>query len=166
MNFSSFDLEPNFDSLFIYNGASTAAPLIGAYTGTNSPGTVSSTGGAITLHFISDPFVNNAGFASTWSCTQLSTDINENTNAFSLNAFPNPFTDELHVKYFLAKNSDVQLFLVDVLGREIQIPIVNNQLEGTHELEIDLNKLNVSKGIYFLRLNVNEEFSTVKIFRN
>ena len=65
INFSAFDLEANYDSLYIYDGNSINAPLLGAYTGLNSPGTINSTGGALTLHFISDPFVNNAGFSAT-----------------------------------------------------------------------------------------------------
>ncbi|HET6990903.1 MAG TPA: CUB domain-containing protein [Bacteroidia bacterium] len=166
MNFSSFDLEANFDSLFIYDGPNTTSPLIGAYTGTNSPGTFTSTDSAITLRFISDPFVNNAGFAATWNCTQLTTGITENTNSFSLNAFPNPFSDELHVNYSIAGKSDVKLFLVDVLGREVLLSSENNQTAGRHEQEINLNEFNVAKGIYFLRLNVNGESSTVKVVRD
>lgn len=165
MNFTSFDLETDFDTLFIYDGPNTSSPLIGTFTGTNSPGTFTSTDTAITLRFISDPFVNNAGFTSTWNCTPLSTSVVEMNQAFSLAAFPNPFSDVLHIKYFIAGKSDVQLFLVDVLGRGIQLSSMNNQTAGQHEQEIDLRKLDLSKGVYFLRLNVNGESSVVKIFR-
>jgi spore germination protein YaaH len=66
--FSSFDVEANYDSLFLYDGASTAAPLIGAYTGTNSPGTVTSTGAAITLRFKADNATTRPGWTAVWSC--------------------------------------------------------------------------------------------------
>jgi hypothetical protein len=166
MSFTNFDLENGFDSLYIYDGPSTLSPLIGAYTGTNSPGTFTSTDTALTLRFISDPFVNNAGFTSTWNCTQLTTGISENTNSFSLNAFPNPFSDEVHVTYSLAEKSDVKVFLVDVLGREILLFSENNQIAGRHEQEINSGGMNPAKGIYFLRLNVGGVDSTVKIFRD
>src|ERR1035437_793923 len=45
--FSSFSTETNHDSLWIYNGPSTASPLIGAFTGTNSPGTINSAGSTL-----------------------------------------------------------------------------------------------------------------------
>ncbi len=163
MNFTAFDLEANFDSLYIYDGPSTASPLLGAYTGTNSPGTISSTGGAITLHFISDPFVNNAGFISTWNCTQIATGVNESSTDFSLNVYPNPFSDNIQIGYALSEKSDVQVSLVDVLGREIIVSSDRNVPAGDYKKEINTNELNLSKGIYFLRLNVNGKSSVVKI---
>ena len=165
ISFTSFNLETNFDSLFIYDGASAASPLIGSYTGTNSPGIITSTDTAITLRFISDPFVNNSGFTSTWNCTQLSTDVLDQTNSFALNVFPNPFSDVLQVNYTIIEKTEVSLTLVDVLGREILLLVEKNQLAGQHQLEIDVSKLQLSKGLYFLRLSANEKRAIVKIIR-
>ena len=165
ISFTSFNLETNFDSLFIYDGASTASPLIGSYTGTNSPGIITSTDTAITLRFISDPFVNNSGFTSTWNCTQLSTGVLEQTNSFALNVFPNPFSDDLQVNYTITEKTEVSLTLVDVLGREILLLVEKNQLAGQHQLELDVSKLQLSKGLYFLRLSANEKRAIVKIIR-
>lgn len=165
ISFTSFNLETNFDSLFIYDGASAASPLIGSYTGTNSPGIITSTDTAITLRFISDPFVNNSGFTSTWNCTQLSTGVLEQTNSFALNVFPNPFSDVLQVNYTITEKTEVSLTLVDVLGREILLLVEKNQLAGQHQLEIDVSKLQLSKGLYFLRLSANEKRAIVKIIR-
>ena len=80
LNFSSFSTEANFDSLWIYNGPSTASPLIGAYTGTTSPGIVSSTGGAMTIRFKADNATNSTGFQAIWNC---STDIVAPTTTIS-----------------------------------------------------------------------------------
>lgn len=46
VDFSSFDVELNYDTLFIYDGSTTSSVLIGAYTGTNSPGSFSTSTGA------------------------------------------------------------------------------------------------------------------------
>lgn len=66
--FSQFDVELNYDTLWIYDGASAASPLIGAYTGTNSPGTVASTQGSITIRFRSDGGTVNPGYTAIWTC--------------------------------------------------------------------------------------------------
>ncbi|MCD6066640.1 MAG: N-acetylmuramyl-L-alanine amidase, negative regulator of AmpC, AmpD [Bacteroidetes bacterium] len=66
--FSQFDVELNYDTLWLYNGLTTASPLIGAYTGTNSPGTVTSTNGGITLRFKSDNGTVNPGFTAIYHC--------------------------------------------------------------------------------------------------
>jgi spore germination protein YaaH len=69
LSFSQFDVEANYDSLWIYNGTNANAPLLGVYTGTNSPGTVSSTGPSITIRFKSDNNTVNPGFTAIWNCT-------------------------------------------------------------------------------------------------
>lgn len=69
LNFSSFNTEVNYDTLWIYNGNTTAAPLIGFYHGTTSPGTVTSTGGALTIKFKSDNGTVASGWQAIWNCT-------------------------------------------------------------------------------------------------
>lgn len=68
MNFSQWAAENNYDFLKIYNGTSTAAPLLGSWSGT-SPGTVIANSGAMTLRFTSDGSVNAAGWKATWTAT-------------------------------------------------------------------------------------------------
>ncbi|MBX7180480.1 MAG: T9SS type A sorting domain-containing protein [Bacteroidia bacterium] len=66
--FSAFNLESNYDYLYIYDGSSTSATLVGQYTGSTSPGTVTSTSGCLTFRFTSDGSVQNAGFTATIGC--------------------------------------------------------------------------------------------------
>ncbi|MBK9462841.1 MAG: hypothetical protein IPN94_26365 [Sphingobacteriales bacterium] len=68
MVFSSFNIEANYDYLRIYNGPTTASPLIGTYTGTTSPGTVTASSGVMTLRFTSDNATYAAGWEATWTC--------------------------------------------------------------------------------------------------
>ncbi|MCF8465380.1 MAG: M4 family metallopeptidase [Flavobacteriales bacterium] len=72
LNFSSFAFEEGYDYLYIYNGPTVNSPLIGQYDGFNLPngGSISSTGGSITIRMTSDVYVNELGFALTWECTQ------------------------------------------------------------------------------------------------
>lgn len=65
--FSSFDIESNNDYLYVYDGSSTSATLIGTYTGTNSPGTVVSNNGALTFRFTSDNATNKSGWVANWN---------------------------------------------------------------------------------------------------
>ena len=68
--FQSLDLETNYDFLYIYDGESINAPLIGEYTGNNNPNTVTATNaaGALTFKFESDYSVNKAGWAAHIKC--------------------------------------------------------------------------------------------------
>jgi hypothetical protein len=66
--FNNFETETTNDVLRIYNGASTSSPLIGTYSGTTSPGTIVSTGGAITFRFTSSNWTIKKGWDATWTC--------------------------------------------------------------------------------------------------
>ncbi len=67
LTFSVFNLELNWDYLYIYDGTSAAATLLGTYTGNNLPPTFMSTTGAFFLVFTSDVSVIAPGFAATWN---------------------------------------------------------------------------------------------------
>lgn len=69
MNFTAFNLELNYDYLFIYDGATLDAPLIGQYTGTNSPGIVTSTGGNLLIEFRSDCATTAPGWEANYTST-------------------------------------------------------------------------------------------------
>ena len=70
VNFTQFNTESGYDYLYIYDGTSTSATLIGRYDGTTSPGTVMATNsaGALTFKFTSDSGVNAAGWVASVSC--------------------------------------------------------------------------------------------------
>jgi len=70
VTFNSFDIEQDWDYLFIYDGATPNAPLIGKYTGTTSPGTITSTGADLLLEFRSDCATTAPGWALTYTSTQ------------------------------------------------------------------------------------------------
>ncbi len=68
LDFLSFSLEAGYDSLWIYDGADTSAALIGGYSGTNSPGYISSSSNALTLEFYSDGWTTAPGWQAIWQC--------------------------------------------------------------------------------------------------
>lgn len=73
VSFTSFSTESGWDILYIYDGNSTAAPLIGSYSGTNSPGVVTATSGCLTFNFQSDANTRDAGWVATVSCVPCGT---------------------------------------------------------------------------------------------
>jgi len=68
VSFTQFDVEANYDTLFIYDGNSVSTPLIGNYTGTNSPGNFTTSGGAVTFRFKSDGSTTKPGFLANYVC--------------------------------------------------------------------------------------------------
>jgi hypothetical protein len=168
MVFTSFSTEPGFDSLWIYNGTSTLAPLLSIHTGTVNPGTIIANSGAMTLRFKADPFVNQAGWAATWSCTVNSASVNNmlSGNGVQLSAFPNPFNETISVNYSLNDNSFVKISLVDMIGREIALFDHANQSAGEHHLKVDTKSLSLTQGVYFLKLESKDKTGFVKMIKN
>lgn len=64
-NFTQFALGIG-DTLFIYDGNTTAAPLIGAYNSVNNPGVIISTGRSLTFVFYSDGIADLNGLNMGW----------------------------------------------------------------------------------------------------
>lgn len=69
-NFYWVDLETGFDFLYIYDGPSTASPLIGTLTGSSFyPGVFTSTGTCLTFRFVSDGIGRWGGWDALFGCT-------------------------------------------------------------------------------------------------
>jgi hypothetical protein len=66
LKFSQLDLETNFDYVHIYDGSSSSASLIGAYTGQTVPTTIVGKTSDLFVHFTSDYSNVKAGFVATW----------------------------------------------------------------------------------------------------
>lgn len=110
MTFSQFSLENNYDYLFIYDGNTIDAPLIGTYTSTNSPGTITSSGSSLLFEFRSDCGTVAAGWAASWTSivpnTIPPTTAIENLSDWKTNVWTANFTDNavgtVSQKYYLA----------------------------------------------------------------
>ncbi|MGB3948376.1 MAG: N-acetylmuramoyl-L-alanine amidase [Bacteroidia bacterium] len=79
LNFTSFSTEAGWDYLFIYDGATTSAPLLGKYDGTTGPGTITSTSGSLLIEFRSDCATAAAGWAATWTSNSTPPPSSDNT---------------------------------------------------------------------------------------
>ena len=66
LNFSSFATQASTDFLYIYDGASTTSPALtgSPFSGTTSPGIVTSTGSSLTIKFTSDSSTTAAGWVA------------------------------------------------------------------------------------------------------
>jgi photosystem II stability/assembly factor-like uncharacterized protein len=73
--------------------------------------------------------------------------------------YPNPFNPSSKIKFQIAKLSDVQLKIYDILGREVAT-LANEKFQpGVYEVEFDGN--NYPSGVYFYQLTT-ESFSNTK----
>lgn len=112
---------------------------------------------------------NNAGLMSNVISTNgqtvtIPTSVKELTEEKSLSIYPNPFTQNFEVELFLTQDSDVELALYDALGKEI-IAHHTKESQGAFKYTIVTSQLNLSNGIYWLKVKVNEKEFSKKVIK-
>jgi len=106
--FTTFDVEANWDALYVFDGPDTSSPLIssgnpatssgfpaGGFYGTTIPGPFSSThpSGALTFRFLSDGSVTRPGWTADIICSPVPPENDLITNAISVTSEDQPYTD-------------------------------------------------------------------------
>lgn len=81
--------------------------------------------------------------------------------ATSLNAYPNPATDNATISYSLKKAGNVSIVITDLMGRVVMNMEEGNQNAGVN-YTVNINTANLANGTYFYTLNVNGEKQTKK----
>jgi hypothetical protein len=144
LTFSAFSLEVDYDYLYVYNGNSTAAPLMnpGGSTGTTIPGPFvsSATDGSLTVRFYSDQGVIDTGFIATISCLPNLNTISNNYIDFSY--YPNPSNGKVTINSKTAIN---QIQVYNITG---QLLLDKNLNETTTNVDISA----FAQGTYFFKL--------------
>jgi hypothetical protein len=83
-------------------------------------------------------------------------------NKYSLSQnYPNPFNPVTKIQYQLPKNLMVTIKVFDILGKEIQTLVNQNQIAGTNKVYFDGS--NLSSGIYFYKITAGEFTETKKM---
>lgn len=154
IDFTSFDVELDSDCandyLEIYDGSDVNATLIGAFCGTDSPGTITSTSddGSLTFYFKSDnPFFSNStesGWESKFSCkTNANLPLSfvifkgEAKDDFNI-LYASTFDERAIFKYIVEKSIDGIHF---IKFKEVQ-PISNGNNEKNQYSIKDINPEN------------------------
>ena len=78
-----------------------------------------------------------------------------------LDAYPNPFNDEIKITVSISDPQQVKLAVYDVTGRETDMLVFSSITAGTHTYALDANRY--ASGVYFLRLETASEVRMMKI---
>ena len=85
-------------------------------------------------------------------------------NHYNIQLTPNPFTTNSFLKIDLEDQANVQIDLLNIHGQKIKEIIPNQpRQEGEHTIELKGKEL--SNGIYFARLIINEQVFSLKMVK-
>jgi Zn-dependent metalloprotease len=146
LSFSAFNTEQNNDGVIVYDGANNTASVLGQFSGTSLPSSVTSTGGSMYVEFLSDPALRANGWIANYTST-LPTGLNENKIGQNINIYPNPSNGLFTIKSDF--ETPVTYEITDVLGKQIYKTDKLTKGENT----IDASSFN--KGVYLIKFENN-----------
>lgn len=85
----------------------------------------------------------------------------QNNSLLNLTVFPSPASENVFVAFDLLEDKKIEITLHDILGKTVKTIEKQTLLNGNHTVTIPVNDL--SKGIYFVKINVNGITKTEKI---
>lgn len=138
VEFLSFETEARYDKLYVYDGESTRATLLGTYSGNTIPNTILATSdnGALTFKFTSDASVTRSGWEALVTCVSYRAyDINIDENIANGTITADKERAFAGETVTLTASPDANHFLAEwnvtatVFGETVDIEVIDNQFE-------------------------------------
>lgn len=140
LDFTSFDVENNYDGVVVYDGDNVSAPVLGQFTGSAIPPSLSSTQGSMLVQFASDESVRHQG----WSANYYTLVTGEKPiEPNEISVYPNPTKGIVRWSSLNAESAE----LYDGTGRVV---LRTGQPNG----KVDMS--NLSNGVYLLLLRTRQ----------
>lgn len=169
---SSYD--PNSAISQYWYSIGTSPGAINTLTWTNNWGDTAVTAKNLTLingttYYFNVKSENGAGLFSNVINTNgqnvsITTGVKELTESNLINVYPNPFNTSFEVSLNLKEDSEVNMVLIDARGREIA-SYQTKESRGTYTKTIDAASLNLSRGMYWVKIKYNENELCKKLIK-
>jgi hypothetical protein len=108
-----------------------------------------------------EPILSWEIFNSNSTIENIGVEFNANNETTSLEVFPNPFNTETEISFHLPQEGYVTLSIFNILGREAVKLTEGWKSAGYYKITFNANA--IASGIYFLRLQNNEQSLIRKI---
>jgi len=95
--------------------------------------------------------------------TAVATGIKTNSASGKFSLSPNPVSDKLTVNYASATGAEVTIGLYNNLGQLVTPEITTKANTGNNQYEMDLNRLDLTSGVYFVTVKTDGVSTTKKI---
>lgn len=87
-------------------------------------------------------------------------------NSINFSLAPNPFDATTEISYDLKSNENVNISVIDLLGRNVGNVYNGKNSVGSHSVILDKNALGLNNGIYFVKVEIGNQNFTKKIMVN
>jgi len=90
----------------------------------------------------------------------------ELASSINFNVAPNPFNTSTDLSFELTKTSEVNITVIDILGRNMGTLLKGNTNAGNHIVNLDRNALGLNNGIFFVKVEIGNQSFVKKIMVN
>ena len=104
----------------------------------------------------------NTGVTPILDADSCNVGIYETNGKQQVRVYPNPFSEEIYVEFEAADNREVELRLLDLLGKDINY--TRSVVNGANNLRLVMPK-NLVPGIYLLELRLDDSTVYYKLFK-
>lgn len=91
------------------------------------------------------------------------TSIEETAPIKGLRMYPNPTTDNVSVTFELLESSNVDIEIVDLLGKQVATIETGSKLKGLQRIDFNTSDLGLSPGTYFIQFLVDDSRLSKKL---
>jgi hypothetical protein len=105
-----------------------------------------------------------ANIQGAYTSTLSIVDVNDSENIASLVSFPNPFTNNLSIKFNMITKSNVDVSLYSITGAKVATLVKETLHAGNHHLNFDTTSL--SKGLYLCKIEAGQYTKTFKVIKS
>lgn len=145
ITFNEFVTEYGYDSVCVYDGVDSLAPLLAILTGYIEKDTsITSTEGAMFIQFLTDENYSSWGWSATYNSRIILSD--ENTETYTHNAYPNPGNGKIKLDLNTETQKKFTIKVVNISGTTVFF----NEFVGDETINIDIS--NNPTGIYFIEI--------------
>jgi len=89
----------------------------------------------------------------------------DGSNPYQIELFPNPFENDVMVRFNLKDATNVSYFMTNNLGQIVLQSDNRNYPDGAHELQLNLSKSTSNELLYLTVVFDNKYFTTKKLLR-
>lgn len=157
LEFLNLNIEKDHDTLWVFDGSDTLAPLLAGLSGNVIPSQISASRNTITVKFKSDSYQTAAGWKAVLKCPTAS--VKENSiYKNGLEFYPNPAQSGETVFIKSLNGSISQISLTDINGRILR----DIALTTRNENEIIPISINLKPGIYLVKATHKNQEQTIQ----
>jgi hypothetical protein len=167
LTFNEFNTEANYDYVRVYDGSTTSATFLGAFSGTSLPPTLTAKSGSMLIRFSTDGAVVAAGWRATYTsgatvAAKGTEEISEQEilNVTKLVAYPNPTSGILTIESSLTKEETYTIYLINASGQ-----VILNQRINVVGGKFDIDMSNIISGSYLLKIMINRTGQFIRVIK-